>query len=163
MTSLHATSLLGWIHWWSVDWGTNGAGRGGSEPLLSAGTRKRDDPEGAAERRETEEARGEEDTVRTSVTPLELISLWLFLMSPDVLLFLSNRRLKNELLEIKRKGSHRPQEVGERQCTRCLKTLGLIFDRGDLCKECQLRVCKDCRVTPPKTYQWKCNVCAKIS
>nr|XP_046260742.1 synaptotagmin-like protein 5 isoform X2 [Scatophagus argus] len=73
------------------------------------------------------------------------------------------RRLKNELLEIKRKGSHRPQEVGERQCARCLKNLGLIFDRGDLCKECQLRICNDCRVTPPNTRQWRCNVCAKIS
>ncbi|KAM3862330.1 synaptotagmin-like protein 5 [Diretmus argenteus] len=73
------------------------------------------------------------------------------------------RKLKNELLEIKRKGSRRPQEVGERQCTRCLKTLGLIFDRGELCEECQQRVCNDCRVTPPKGRQWKCNVCAKIS
>ncbi|XP_038576693.1 synaptotagmin-like protein 5 isoform X3 [Micropterus salmoides] len=73
------------------------------------------------------------------------------------------RKLKNELLEIKRKGSRRPQELGERQCARCLKTLGLIFDRGDLCKECQLRVCSDCRVKAPNTHQWKCNVCAKIS
>ncbi|XP_071775793.2 synaptotagmin-like protein 5 isoform X1 [Centroberyx gerrardi] len=73
------------------------------------------------------------------------------------------RKLKNELLEIKRKGSRRPQEVGERQCARCLKTLGLIFDRGDLCEECQQRVCSDCRVTAPKGRQWKCNVCAKIS
>ncbi|XP_041806574.1 synaptotagmin-like protein 5 [Chelmon rostratus] len=72
------------------------------------------------------------------------------------------RKLKNELLEIKRKGSHRPQELGERQCARCLKTLGLIFDRGDLCEECQLRVCSDCRVKPPNTRQWRCNVCAKI-
>ncbi|XP_075870651.1 synaptotagmin-like protein 5 isoform X1 [Nelusetta ayraudi] len=72
------------------------------------------------------------------------------------------RRLKNELLEIKRKGSHRPQEVGERQCARCLKALGLIFDRGDLCKECQLRVCSECRVKPPNT-QWRCSVCAKVS
>uniref|UniRef100_A0A667Z5D8 Synaptotagmin-like protein 5 n=1 Tax=Myripristis murdjan TaxID=586833 RepID=A0A667Z5D8_9TELE len=73
------------------------------------------------------------------------------------------RKLKNELLEIKRKGSRRPQEVGERQCARCLKTLGLIFDRGDFCEECQQRVCNECRVTPPKGRQWKCNVCAKIS
>ncbi|KAK9537782.1 hypothetical protein VZT92_005363 [Zoarces viviparus] len=73
------------------------------------------------------------------------------------------RKLKNELLEIKRKGSRRPQEVEERQCARCLKTLGLIFGRGDLCKECQLRVCDDCRDTSPKRQQWRCNVCAKIS
>ncbi|KAI3356343.1 hypothetical protein L3Q82_017571, partial [Scortum barcoo] len=73
------------------------------------------------------------------------------------------RKLKNELLEIKRKGSRRPQDLGERQCARCLKALGLIFERGDLCEECQLRVCNDCRVKPPNTRHWKCNVCAKIS
>ncbi|CAJ1079585.1 synaptotagmin-like protein 5 isoform X2 [Xyrichtys novacula] len=73
------------------------------------------------------------------------------------------RKLKNELLEIKRKGTRRPQELGERQCARCLKNLGLIFDRGDLCEECQLRVCSDCRVKAPQSRYWKCNVCAKIS
>ncbi|XP_068185181.1 synaptotagmin-like protein 5 isoform X2 [Antennarius striatus] len=73
------------------------------------------------------------------------------------------RRLKNELLEIKRRGSHRPQEVGDRQCSRCMKLLGLIFDRGDLCSECQLRVCNGCRVKAPNSFNWKCNVCAKIS
>lgn len=72
------------------------------------------------------------------------------------------RKLKNDLLDIKRKGSRRRQDLGERQCARCLKTLGLIFDRGDLCEECQLRVCNDCRVTAPKSRQWRCNVCAKI-
>ncbi|KAM6978263.1 synaptotagmin-like protein 5 isoform 2-T3 [Tautogolabrus adspersus] len=73
------------------------------------------------------------------------------------------RKLKNELLEIKRKGSCRPQELGERQCARCLKNLGLIFDRGDLCDECQMRVCSECRVKAPQSRNWKCNVCAKIS
>ncbi|XP_070694212.1 synaptotagmin-like protein 5 [Pempheris klunzingeri] len=72
------------------------------------------------------------------------------------------RKLKNELLEIKRKGSRRPRESGERQCGRCLKSLGLIFDRGDLCEECQLRVCNDCRVKPPNARHWRCNVCAKM-
>ncbi|XP_069389393.1 synaptotagmin-like protein 5 isoform X3 [Paralichthys olivaceus] len=73
------------------------------------------------------------------------------------------RKLKNELLEIKRKGTRRPQDLGERQCARCLKTLGLIFDRGELCEECQLRVCNNCRVTFHKERQWRCNVCAKIT
>ncbi|XP_022058454.1 synaptotagmin-like protein 5 isoform X4 [Acanthochromis polyacanthus] len=73
------------------------------------------------------------------------------------------RKLKNELLDIRRKGSRRQQDLGERQCARCLKTLGLIFDRGDLCEECRLRVCNECRVTHPKSRQWRCNVCAKIS
>ncbi|XP_017265841.1 synaptotagmin-like protein 5 isoform X3 [Kryptolebias marmoratus] len=73
------------------------------------------------------------------------------------------RKLKNELLEIKRKGSRRPQDSGERQCARCLKALGLIFDRGDLCEECHLRVCSECRVTAAGSRQWRCSVCSKIS
>ncbi|KAM6934383.1 synaptotagmin-like protein 5 isoform 2-T2 [Xenentodon cancila] len=73
------------------------------------------------------------------------------------------RKMKNELLEIKRKGSRRSQEGGERHCARCLKSLGLIFDRGDLCQECQLRVCRECRITTTSSRQWRCNVCAKIS
>ncbi|XP_070979682.1 synaptotagmin-like protein 5 [Oncorhynchus clarkii lewisi] len=73
------------------------------------------------------------------------------------------RKLKNELVEIRRKGSRCPQEVGERQCARCLKGLGLIFDRGELCEECLQRVCSDCRVMPPKGKQWKCSICSKVS
>uniref|UniRef100_A0A3Q3IUX4 Synaptotagmin-like protein 5 n=1 Tax=Monopterus albus TaxID=43700 RepID=A0A3Q3IUX4_MONAL len=73
------------------------------------------------------------------------------------------RRLKNELLEIKRKGSRRPQDLLERQCARCLRSLGLIFNRGVLCEDCKLRACNDCRVKLPHGRQWKCNVCAKIS
>ncbi|KAM8858082.1 synaptotagmin-like protein 5 isoform 2-T2 [Synchiropus picturatus] len=72
------------------------------------------------------------------------------------------RKLKNELLEIKRKGSRAPpQKSEERLCGRCSKTLGLIFDRGDFCDQCLLRVCNDCRVTFSSSGQWKCNVCAK--
>ncbi|XP_061548986.1 synaptotagmin-like protein 5 isoform X2 [Phycodurus eques] len=73
------------------------------------------------------------------------------------------RKLKNELLEIKRKGSRPPRESAERRCARCVKTLGLIFDRGELCDECQLRVCSECRVSTPKRRRWRCNVCAKVS
>lgn len=72
------------------------------------------------------------------------------------------RKLKNELLEIKRKGSRRPQDLGERQCGRCLKNLGLIFDRGDLCEECKLRVCNDCRISATSGRQWRCSVCTKM-
>ncbi|KAK6309695.1 hypothetical protein J4Q44_G00195760 [Coregonus suidteri] len=72
------------------------------------------------------------------------------------------RKLKNELVEIRRKGSRRPQEVGERQCARCLKGLGLIFDRGELCEQCLQRVCSDCRVMAPKGKHWKCSICAKV-
>lgn len=75
------------------------------------------------------------------------------------------RKLKNELLEIRRKGGtrrHKHQQQSERVCVRCQKSLGLIFDRGDVCEECQLRVCKECRVVLENS-KWKCTICAKIS
>ncbi|KAK1167789.1 synaptotagmin-like protein 5 [Acipenser oxyrinchus oxyrinchus] len=75
------------------------------------------------------------------------------------------RKLKNELLEIRRKGGtrrHKHQQQSERVCVRCQKSLGLIFDRGDVCEECQLRVCKECRVVLENS-RWKCTICAKIT
>ncbi|KAG8450534.1 hypothetical protein GDO86_002979 [Hymenochirus boettgeri] len=73
------------------------------------------------------------------------------------------RKLKNELLEIRRKGGNRQRlrQQNSKVCVRCQKSLGLIFDRGDLCQVCQLRVCKACRVVD-KNGKWKCTVCAKI-
>ncbi|NXI03014.1 SYTL5 protein, partial [Pachycephala philippinensis] len=73
------------------------------------------------------------------------------------------RKLKNELLEARRKGgkSHSQQD-NSRVCFRCQKSLGLIFDRGELCQSCKLRVCSSCRVGGADG-QWKCSVCAKIA
>ncbi|NXN82400.1 SYTL5 protein, partial [Bombycilla garrulus] len=73
------------------------------------------------------------------------------------------RKLKNELLEERRKGRgrHSPQE-NSRVCVHCQKSLGFIFDRGDLCQTCKLRVCSTCRVVGADG-QWKCLVCAKIA
>ncbi|XP_029459066.1 synaptotagmin-like protein 5 isoform X2 [Rhinatrema bivittatum] len=75
------------------------------------------------------------------------------------------RRLKNELLEIRRRGGSRQlqrQQNKTRVCARCQKSLGLIFDRGDLCQVCKLRVCSACRlVDSAKT--WQCTVCAKTA
>ncbi|XP_050792479.1 synaptotagmin-like protein 5 isoform X4 [Gopherus flavomarginatus] len=73
------------------------------------------------------------------------------------------RKLKNELLEVKRKGGNRHcrQDRG-RVCVRCQKNLGLIFDRGDQCQECKLTVCNKCRVLGIDG-NWKCTVCAKIA
>ncbi|XP_069492660.1 synaptotagmin-like protein 5 isoform X4 [Ambystoma mexicanum] len=76
------------------------------------------------------------------------------------------RKLKNELLEIRRRGANRQrlqnQDAGK-ICVRCKKNLGLIFDRGDLCQACKLRVCNSCRVSGPGTGKtWVCTVCAKI-
>ncbi|OPJ69718.1 synaptotagmin-like protein 5 [Patagioenas fasciata monilis] len=73
------------------------------------------------------------------------------------------RKLKNELLEVRRKGGSRYcQQDNSRICVRCQKSLGLIFDRGDLCQTCKLRVCNKCRVVG-SDGQWKCSVCAKIA
>lgn len=145
----------------SADRGSHGEDHGGAQPLLPAGAWKRHDPEGAAEGRETEETRGEKNTVR--IFNVTFVMFMFIPFIPHLFLFLRHRKLKNELLEIKRKGSRRPQDPRERQCARCLKTLGLIFDRGDLCEECRLRVCSECRVTAAGSRQWRCNVCAKIS
>ncbi|NXA66171.1 SYTL5 protein, partial [Mohoua ochrocephala] len=73
------------------------------------------------------------------------------------------RKLKNELLEVRRKGGNsHSQQDNSRVCFRCQKSLGLIFDRGDLCQTCKLRVCSTCRVAGADG-QWKCSVCAKIA
>ncbi|KAL9866470.1 synaptotagmin-like protein 5 isoform 4-T5 [Geothlypis trichas] len=73
------------------------------------------------------------------------------------------RKLKNELLEVRRKGgNHHSQQDSSRVCVRCQKSLGFIFDRGELCQTCQLRVCSSCRVLGAEGH-WKCSVCAKIA
>ncbi|NXB02892.1 SYTL5 protein, partial [Cnemophilus loriae] len=73
------------------------------------------------------------------------------------------RKLKNELLEVRRKGGNRhSQEDNSRVCVRCQKSLGFIFGRGDLCQTCKLRVCNTCRVVGADG-QWRCSVCAKIA
>ncbi|XP_034970565.2 synaptotagmin-like protein 5 isoform X1 [Zootoca vivipara] len=72
------------------------------------------------------------------------------------------RKLKNELLEAKKKGGRRYQEDDSRVCIRCRKNLGLIFDRGDLCQACGLRVCNKCRIVGIGG-NWKCTVCDKIA
>ncbi|NWU38836.1 SYTL5 protein, partial [Hylia prasina] len=73
------------------------------------------------------------------------------------------RKLKNELLEVRRKGGNRPSDQdNSRVCVRCQKSLGFIFDRGELCQSCGLRVCSTCRVGGADGH-WKCSVCAKIA
>ncbi|XP_066477879.1 synaptotagmin-like protein 5 isoform X2 [Tiliqua scincoides] len=72
------------------------------------------------------------------------------------------RKLKNELLEVKRKGGRHHHQDNSRICIRCQKSLGLIFDRGDLCQACKLRVCNKCRIVGIDG-KWKCTVCAKIA
>ncbi|XP_008538512.2 synaptotagmin-like protein 5 isoform X2 [Equus przewalskii] len=71
------------------------------------------------------------------------------------------RKLKNELLEAKRR-SGKTQQEGSRVCVHCHRHLGLIFDRGDPCQACSLRVCNECRISG-LDGSWKCTVCAKVA
>ncbi|KAF6091595.1 synaptotagmin like 5 [Phyllostomus discolor] len=71
------------------------------------------------------------------------------------------RKLKNELLEAKHRSGKTKQETS-RICAHCQKNLGLIFDRGDPCQACSLRVCSECRVLGPDG-SWRCTVCAKVA
>ncbi|XP_018409007.1 PREDICTED: synaptotagmin-like protein 5 [Nanorana parkeri] len=74
------------------------------------------------------------------------------------------RKLKNELLEVKKKGAKisRLRQHNAKICVRCQKKLGFIFDRGNLCQACQFRVCNTCRIVV-KEGIWRCKVCAKIA
>nr|KAF6290071.1 synaptotagmin like 5 [Pipistrellus kuhlii] len=71
------------------------------------------------------------------------------------------RKLKNELLEAKHRSGKIQQETS-RVCVHCQRNLGLIFDRGNPCQACSLRVCSECRVSG-LDGSWKCTVCAKIT
>ncbi|XP_004690001.1 PREDICTED: synaptotagmin-like protein 5 isoform X2 [Condylura cristata] len=71
------------------------------------------------------------------------------------------RKLKNELIEAKRRSGKTHQETS-RVCVHCQKQLGFIFDRGDPCQACSLRVCSECRVSG-LNGSWKCTVCAKVA
>ncbi|KAF0886708.1 SYTL5 protein, partial [Crocuta crocuta] len=71
------------------------------------------------------------------------------------------RKLKNELLEAKRRSGKTQQETS-RVCVHCQRNLGLIFDRGDPCRACSLRVCSECRVSG-LDGSWKCTICARVA
>ncbi|KAJ8252747.1 hypothetical protein GJAV_G00205120 [Gymnothorax javanicus] len=72
------------------------------------------------------------------------------------------RKLKSELQDMEGQMAQPSSQASERQCGRCQKPLGLIFDRGELCQACGLRVCGACSVSPA-AGRWKCSACAKIS
>uniref|UniRef100_A0A8C3YJU5 Synaptotagmin-like protein 5 n=1 Tax=Catagonus wagneri TaxID=51154 RepID=A0A8C3YJU5_9CETA len=71
------------------------------------------------------------------------------------------RKLKNELFEAKRRSGKIQQETS-RVCAQCQRNLGLIFDRGDPCPACSLRVCAQCRVSG-LDGSWRCIICAKVA
>ncbi|NXT88169.1 SYTL4 protein, partial [Anhinga rufa] len=72
-----------------------------------------------------------------------------------------SRRLKNELLEIRRKGAKRgSQRYSERTCARCQQSLGRVSPKANTCRGCNHLVCRDCRSYGPNG-SWCCKVCAK--
>ncbi|NXD04456.1 SYTL4 protein, partial [Certhia familiaris] len=72
-----------------------------------------------------------------------------------------SRRLKNELLEIRRKGAKRgSQRYSERTCARCQQSLGRISPKANTCRGCNHLVCRDCRSYSP-SGSWRCKVCTK--
>uniref|UniRef100_A0A8D0NA17 Synaptotagmin-like protein 4 n=1 Tax=Sus scrofa TaxID=9823 RepID=A0A8D0NA17_PIG len=71
------------------------------------------------------------------------------------------RRLKNELLEIKRKGAKRgSQHYSDRTCARCQESLGRLTPKTNTCRGCNHLVCRDCRIQE-SNGTWRCKVCAK--
>ncbi|KAL6485080.1 hypothetical protein MHYP_G00071250 [Metynnis hypsauchen] len=70
-------------------------------------------------------------------------------------------KLKNELLELKRGGRRSNPE--QRECGVCLRALGLIVQRGNVCADCRRRVCSFCTAVSPNSRDIKCTVCAKTA
>uniref|UniRef100_A0A8B9FKC1 Synaptotagmin-like protein 4 n=1 Tax=Amazona collaria TaxID=241587 RepID=A0A8B9FKC1_9PSIT len=69
-----------------------------------------------------------------------------------------SRRLKNELLEIRRKGAKRgSQRYSERTCARCQQSLGRVSPKANTCRGCNHLVCRDCRAYGPSSA-WRCKV-----
>ncbi|XP_062862052.1 synaptotagmin-like protein 5 [Trichomycterus rosablanca] len=71
------------------------------------------------------------------------------------------RKLKNELLEMKRRGRRSNPE--QRECGVCLRALGLILQRGSVCNECHRRVCSYCTAASADRSRTQCSVCAKTA
>ncbi|TSQ01569.1 Synaptotagmin-like protein 5 [Bagarius yarrelli] len=69
------------------------------------------------------------------------------------------RKLKNDLMELKRRGRRGNPE--QRECGVCLRALGLILQRGSVCFECHRRVCSYCTAVSSNSSNPKCIVCAK--
>ncbi|XP_069160702.1 serine-rich adhesin for platelets isoform X3 [Procambarus clarkii] len=82
-------------------------------------------------------------------------------------------RLKTELSWLRRRGAVRVDENEGRSsattmvagttrtCGRCRVELGLIINRGAVCRACRQRVCKQCRHFNANGSDWVCLVCHK--
>ncbi|KAM3613328.1 uncharacterized protein V6R79_024241 [Siganus canaliculatus] len=71
------------------------------------------------------------------------------------------RKLKAELLDVKRKGAKRgSRRYSQRSCGRCQEPLSRLTVFSSQCKMCNHHVCGNCRTVLPDG-SWLCNVCAK--
>ncbi|GAA6223040.1 synaptotagmin-like protein 4 [Lates japonicus] len=73
------------------------------------------------------------------------------------------RKLKTELLDVKRKGAKRGSgRYSQRSCGRCLEPLSRLSVFSSQCTMCNHYVCGKCRTVLPNG-SWVCSVCAKES
>ncbi|KAM7389231.1 hypothetical protein PAMP_023221 [Pampus punctatissimus] len=71
------------------------------------------------------------------------------------------RKLKTELLDVKRKGAKRSNGTySQHSCGRCLEPLSRLAVFSSQCKMCNHHVCRNCRTVCPNG-SWLCSVCAK--
>ncbi|MED6283737.1 hypothetical protein CHARACLAT_012053 [Characodon lateralis] len=71
------------------------------------------------------------------------------------------RKLKKELLEVKRKGAKRGSgNYSERSCGRCQEPLSRLPVFSNQCKMCNHYVCRNCQTFLPNG-SWLCSVCTQ--
>ena len=74
--------------------------------------------------------------------------------------------MKEEIRELRERAvPDDEEEAYGRVCKRCRTPLGLIFNSGALCPNCEKRVCKTCRIPLQKEegpQGWLCVFCGKL-
>ncbi|MED6240003.1 hypothetical protein ATANTOWER_014488 [Ataeniobius toweri] len=71
------------------------------------------------------------------------------------------RKLKKELLEVKRKGAKRGSgNYSDRSCGRCQEPLSRLPVFSNQCKMCNHYVCRNCQTFLPNG-SWLCSVCTQ--
>lgn len=75
----------------------------------------------------------------------------------------ADRKLRTELLDVKRKGAKRGSgKYSQRSCGRCLEPMSILSVFSSHCRMCKHDVCDSCR-TIFANGSWLCSVCAKES
>ncbi|XP_065128518.1 synaptotagmin-like protein 4 [Paramisgurnus dabryanus] len=71
------------------------------------------------------------------------------------------KKLKTELLEVRRKGAKRSSGTySERSCGRCQESMSFLTSNSNQCRACKHFVCQKCQAVRPNG-SWVCTVCAK--